>query len=120
MKAFLAAAAMAIAFGSAAYADDMTFYMKHNSQTGIAIEFFSQDRNQVWPGNDKVYFLDKGEKKSVTVECQAGENICYGAWVAGDDSVWWGVGPDNDKKCDTCCRICVDGATETVSIGSEQ
>ncbi len=119
MKIAAIAGLIAAASTSVALADDMTFYMKHSRPTGIAIELFSQDRRQVWPGNDKVYFLDVGERKSVTVECQAGENICYGAWVNGDDSIWWGVGPDNNQQCNDCCRICVDGTTEALVIGPE-
>ena len=30
--------------------------------------------------------------KSVPVACNAGEKICYGAWVAGDDRVTWASG----------------------------
>ena len=77
----------------------------------------SRDRDQVWPGGDQVYLLEKGEAKSVPVSCNAGENICYGAWVAGDDRIAWGVGPDNDHPCNDCCYICAEKTTAEIRIG---
>lgn len=101
---------------SPAAAADMTFFMKNDFSRGVAIELFGQDTGTRWPGGDQVFFLDKGERKSVPIECRAGENICYGAWVNGNDRVFWGVGPDNNRACDTCCVICVEKATETILI----
>ena len=68
-----------------------------------------------WPA--KVYLLEKGEAKSVPISCNAGANICYGAWVAGDDRVTWGVGPDDDDACSDCCYTCAAKTTATVKIG---
>src|SRR5262245_11349346 len=78
----------------AALADDMTFYMRNETGGGIAVELRSRERNMLWPGNDQVYFLDTGERKSVGISCDAGENLCYAAWINGNDQVTWGVGPD--------------------------
>jgi hypothetical protein len=114
-RAFAMLAALLIA--PAAFADDMTFYMKNETGGGIAVELRARDRDYLWPGDGKVYFLETGERKSVQISCDAGENICYAAWINGDDQVSWGVGPDGDKVCGDCCRICVEKATETIAIG---
>jgi hypothetical protein len=111
----LAAAPLAPA---AALADDMTFFMKNDTGGGIAVEFRSRDRDHRWPGGDQVYFLDTGERKSVGIACNAGEALCFAAWVNGNDAVSWGVGPDGDRACTSCCRICVSGVTETIDIGA--
>ena len=110
-------AAMAMLAPAAAQADEMAFFMKNQTGRAVAVELRSRDRDQVWPGGDKVYLLDKGAAKSVPVACNAGENICYGAWVAGDDRVTWGVGPDNDHSCSDCCYVCVGKTTAEVRIG---
>ncbi len=60
---------------------------------------------------------DKLERKSVTIGCQEGENVCYGAWANGNDRISFGVGADDDQTCTDCCRVCVGGTTETVDIG---
>lgn len=100
-----------------AQADEMNFYLKNQQDRGVAVELFSQDRDAVWPGGNKVYFLEAREKKSVPVSCQAGERICYGAWINGDDSIFFGVGPDNDQPpCEYCCFLCVAKSTQVISI----
>jgi hypothetical protein len=112
--AVLALAAPAIA---PAFAADMNFYMKNQQDRGVAVVLFGQDRDVEWPGGDKAYFLDGREKKSVPVTCEAGERICYGAWINGDDTRFFGVGPDNDQPpCEYCCVICVAKSTKVISI----
>ena len=109
--------AMLVVLSVPALGADMTFFMKNRQDRGVAVELFSQDRAISWPGGNKVYFLDVGERKSMTVSCQEGERICYGAWVNGDDSRWFGVGPDNDQPpCTYCCFICVGQTTATISV----
>ncbi len=103
-------------FSIPATADEMTFFMKNDHPRAVVVELFGQDTGKQWPGNDKVYLLEKGGRKSVTVDCSEGERICYGAWVNGDDRTFWGVGPDNDRACETCCSICVGKTTEPVAI----
>jgi hypothetical protein len=116
LKRLLALLAAASVAPATALADDMTFFMKNDSGGGIAIEFRSRDRDYRWPGGDQVYFLDTGERKSVGITCNAGENICFAAWVNGNDGISWGVGPDGDRDCTDCCRICTAGATETIDV----
>jgi hypothetical protein len=108
---------LALVFANPAFAADMNFYMKNQQDRGVAVDLFSHDRDAVWPGDDKVYFLDSREKKSVPISCEAGERICYGAWINGDDSIFFGVGPDNDQPpCEYCCFLCVEKSTQVISI----
>ncbi len=107
---------LALLVAAPAQADEMAFFMKNQMPLGVVLELSSTDRDKVWPGNDKVFFLEKGEKKSVPVECEPGENICYGAWLNGDAGTFWGVGPDRDQHCEDCCTICVVKTTKTIII----
>ena len=110
-------ALLALFIAAPAQADDMAVFMKNEAPLGVVVELSSTDRDMVWPGGDKVYFLEKGEKKSVPIECRAGENICYGAWLNGDAGTFWGVGPERDQRCQDCCTICVEKSTATIVIG---
>jgi hypothetical protein len=110
----LALAALVLA--NSAEAADMAFFVKNLRKEGVAVELFSRDRETVWPGNDKVFLVDPGSRKSVPISCNQGERICYGAWVDGNDKISAGVGPDNDQPCDTCCFICVEHTTETIDL----
>ncbi len=87
------------------HAAEMAFFMKNQHSRAVR-----------WPGGDQVYLLEKGERKSVPVICEPGETICYGAWIAGDDSVSWGVGPDNDRRCKDCCSICAGKTTARIDL----
>jgi len=99
-----------------AAAADMAFYMKNNVGRAVAVELRSQSRAHAWPGDDKVYLLEVGEKKSVPVTCEPGERICFGAWQVGNDRVYWGVGPDNARRCDDCCTICTSKSTYEIDL----
>jgi hypothetical protein len=110
-------ALLALLLAAPAQAEEMAFYMKNGVPRAVAVELYSQDRQTVWPGGEKVYLLEKGEKKSVPVSCQAGETICWGAWLNGDDRTAWGVGPGSLRTCDDCCAICTAKSTATVEIG---
>ena len=99
-----------------AIAADVTFVMNNHHPNAVEVELYSQDREYVWPGNDEVYLLDDGETKTMSVACEEGEAICYGAWIQGDQNTFWGVGPDNSQKCDNCCYICTGGQTEQINL----
>lgn len=96
-------------------AAEMAFYMKNGAGRAVAVELHG-NAGHVWPGDGKVFMLDTAEKKSVPVACEAGERICYGAWLVGDDRTAWGVGPDNKEDCENCCTICVAKSTYTIDL----
>jgi len=104
-------------FATPARAAEMVFYFNNKAPFGVAVELSGPDSRKLWPGEGKVYLLDKGERKSVRIECRANENICYGAWRNGDDTISWGIGPDHDALCNDCCFACVEKSAETIDIG---
>src|SRR5882672_8426232 len=112
--AMIRLALIALLLATPAHAAEMAFFVKNLRQQSVAVELFSHDRETVWPGDDKVFMIEPHSQKSVPISCNAGENICYGAWVNGQDNISAGVGPDNDQPCDTCCFICVEKTTETI------
>jgi len=99
-----------------AFAADVTFTMKNQHPNAVEVELYSQDRKHVWPGNGEVYYLDDGESKSMSLSCNEGENICYGAWVSGDKGTYWGTGPGNADTCTDCCYTCTGGETEEIDL----
>lgn len=116
MKSLLTAL-FALSFLTApALADDVTFIMQNDHPNAVEVELYSQDREHVWPGDGQVYYLDDGETKQIPLACEAGETICYGAWIAGDQSSYWGVGPGNVQDCESCCYTCEGGETEQITL----
>lgn len=114
---FAAAAAAAALCATSALAADITFVMKNDHPNAVEVELYSQDRNHVWPGGNEVYYLDDGETKTMPLSCKEGEKICYGAWVSGDRTTYWGVGPDDKENCTDCCYTCTGGNTEEIVLG---
>ena len=100
----------------AAHAGDVTFQIKNSHPNAMRVELYSQDRDHVWPGNNQDFYLDDGETKELPISCNEGESICYGAWVDGDESTYWGVGPGNKERCDDCCYTCDGGQTEEIDL----
>lgn len=101
---------------SLASAADVTFQIRNNHPNAVEVELYSQDRDHVWPGGGEVYILDDGETKSMPLSCNEGEKICYGAWISGDQSTYWGVGPNNQQTCEDCCYTCTGGNTEVIDL----
>lgn len=104
IAAAIGAAAMAL--GAPAPADEMTWHVRSYYPYVVSLEFYSEDRNHVWPGGGKVYVLDDSEVHSYTLSCNPGEDICFGAWVRGNTDKYWGVGYDNSQDCSDCCYYC--------------
>lgn len=98
------------------FADETTFIMQNDHPNALRVELYSQDRDHVWPGDGQDYYLSDGEVKTMPLECDAGENICYGAWIDGDENTYWGVGPGNKQDCETCCFTCEGGETEQITL----
>ncbi|MBA3448047.1 MAG: hypothetical protein H0T56_10650 [Pseudaminobacter sp.] len=109
-------AVLALLLAAPAHAAEMSVFMKNAHARAVVVELRSQTRATVWPGDDQVYLLESGEKKSVPVVCEAGETICYAAWAYGDDRIFWGVGPDNSRRCDDCCFTCTAKGTGTIDL----
>ncbi|MGE0845543.1 MAG: hypothetical protein AB7L41_04685 [Flavobacteriaceae bacterium] len=112
-------AALAIAAAAqtcAAFADSLTFSIRNRHQYAVELEFYSQDRDHVWPGGGQVYILRDEDVHEFSLTCRSGERICYGAWVSNDTDTFWGVGFDNTESCERCCATCGEGDTPTVNL----
>jgi hypothetical protein len=111
-KHLAAALAAALMIPSAASADTLTFKMRSFSSSAVEIAFYSQNRKTEWPGGGKVYAKSGHDVASYPLTCVKGEKICYGAWLKGNASRYWGVGQGNTQKCSDCCYTC-NGKTVT-------
>jgi len=116
IKLFALALAASAVLASSALADEVTFVMNNHHPNAVEVQLYSRDRDYVWPNSDEVYLLDDGETKTMPIECEAGESICYGAWISGDESTYWGVGPGKTQGCDNCCYTCQGGNTEQINL----
>ncbi len=112
----LVAAALLVTAPLTASAEQMTVVIANSHTYAVQLEMYSQDRDHAWPGGNEAYILDDGETKNITLECEDQENICYGAWVSGDATTYWGVGPNNDQECSDCCYVCDGGSTESINL----
>jgi hypothetical protein len=92
-----------------AKAADMGWPMVNSTQFKVVFQFFSRTRNHVWPGGGQVWYAWPGQRYTPVLRCMDGEYICYGAWVEGNTSIYWGVGPNGTYGCPSCCYTCTHG-----------
>ena len=118
MNRLIFAAAMSVAAiaPAAAVAAELQWHVRSEHEYAVSLEFYSQDRNHVWPGNDEVYVIRDYDVHNYTLTCNNGEKICYGAWVRNDSSSYWGSGYDGEQSCDSCCFTCGAGDTPVVVL----
>ncbi len=71
--------------------NQVIFRVTSNHPNKVQISYYSQTRRgQSWPGGDQAYSLNDSLAHSHVLSCNAGEKICYGAWVTGQSSPYWG------------------------------
>ncbi len=100
-------------YGGPADAEEITWRFKSEHQNTVSLEFYSQDRNHVWPGNGKVYTIDDWDTHAYTLSCRNNELICFGAWVRNQSNTYWGSGYDDKHSCENCCARCGQGDVQT-------
>lgn len=100
----------------AASAQSLTFQIDNEYTQDVAIEFYSTERDHVWPGGGEVYVLGPSDgTMSYPLSCRADELICFGAWTEGNrDS--WGVGRDIEFDCTDCCATCSGQTIEDIIL----
>lgn len=103
----------AASWSRGAAAETFTFRLQNSYPGDLQVEFCSEDRNHSWPGGGQAYLLKPGNPVSFPLKCRKGETICYGAWVDGDATTYWGSGADCAEECDDCCYVC-DGSESEV------
>jgi len=80
--------------------------VKSMYQYKVQIAFYSRERNHEWPGNGQAWDLNDYNNHTYTLNCRQGEKICFGAWVTGNASKFWGVGFGGKQGCSSCCFFC--------------
>ncbi|HTE14624.1 MAG TPA: hypothetical protein VK642_06070 [Burkholderiales bacterium] len=104
----LAATFIAPAFS---FAQSMTWKIRSYHKNQVQVEFYSNNRNYVWPGRNQVYSIRDYDVHTYNLNCVKGEKVCYGAWLTGDASTYWGAGKGGKQGCNDCCYICNGGTT---------
>lgn len=89
-----------------ASADNLTFNFVSNYRYNVQLEFYSQNYNRAWPGNGRAYTLYDYQIHTFSLNCDAGEKICWGAWDKVNSNLYWGTGINNSHFCSSCCYVC--------------
>ncbi|MEQ1521278.1 MAG: hypothetical protein ABL936_08400 [Aestuariivirga sp.] len=88
----------------------VTFKVTNSDPYKVELSFYSMTRkNRAWPGGNKVYVLADSLEHTFTLSCKPREQICMGAWRAGNENRYWGVGYGGRKGCTGCCYNCGNG-----------
>lgn len=94
-----------------------TFRFESEHPNKVDVVIYSADRPGFqWPAPGRVYVLDSDEVTKFKVACLGGERVCYGAWVSGSESSYWGVGRGNKNRCSKCCYKCDGLETPVITL----
>jgi hypothetical protein len=96
--------------------ETLTWEFKSMHPNIVQLEFYSQNRNAAWPGGDRAYEIRDWQWHTYRITCRTGEKICYGAWVAGDETTYWGVGLNDRHGCQGCCRTCATAHAGRITL----
>lgn len=97
----------------------MTWKFKAFHKNIVDVQLYSQNRGNVWPGSSRVWSIKNFETQNMPISCVAGERICYGAWVRGTGSSYWGVGQNQKHRCSNCCYTCQSNtATPIINLNA--
>ncbi|MEM1389137.1 MAG: hypothetical protein AAF748_07775 [Pseudomonadota bacterium] len=117
LKRFLVMLTLTAGFATSAQAAELQWSFDNESNGRISIKFFSDVRDWEWPGNNQVYYVDPRDGvRTMTLSCNQGERICYGAWLDSNPNYIWGVGRTGNSGCRSCCYVCGGGRTETIEL----
>ena len=108
--------AQALAALAPAYGETMIWKFRSYHPNIVDVQLYASVRNNVWPGNGRVWSLDDSEVHSMRINCVAGEKVCYGAWVRGTESGYWGGGRNNRQRCSNCCYVCDNMETPVINL----
>lgn len=115
-RLFILAALLIAALPGQLRADDLIVRMESEHPNSVSVMFYSTSRDFIWPGNEEVFLIDDDGVHTYPLQCEAGEQICYGAWVRGDDKSFWGVGRNDNHDCSDCCFQCSGGETRIITL----
>jgi len=101
-----------LCFPAIVSAEQLTWQVQSMYRHKVQIEFYAQGRSHAWPGGNRAYNLNDYDVHTYTLNCIGGEKVCYGAWVTGNSSRYWGVGMNNKHGCSDCCYTCDDNTAE--------
>jgi hypothetical protein len=97
-------------------ASSLTWRVQSNYPYSVDLTFYSALSDRAWPGGTQVWVLNNNRVHTFNLSCIPGEQICYGAWVRGDTTRYWGVGYGGLQGCTSCCYYCNGGQTQVMIL----
>ena len=132
LELLAAAGALMGALAMPAAAADFTFQFVNSSDAALSMKLFSRgDSKREWPAKNRSYTVQSGTTvQELKVDCEEGEQICWGAWTAAQNpsaiggsgqrdirttKYMSGAGDRGLRSCTDCCYVCKDGGKSPVA-----
>jgi hypothetical protein len=130
MKRLLVAFALLAAIPAGAA--DFTFQFLNETKDTIGLKLFSRgESKRQWPAKNRSYNVKpENAVQELKIDCDEGEQICWGAWtgalasgtvggshqrMGGATKSIAGAGDRGIEPCTTCCQVCKDGTKAPVA-----
>jgi tetratricopeptide (TPR) repeat protein len=95
---------------------NLTWRFRNNTGATVHVKMYARGRGIWWPGANSNWRMDHVGPFAFTINCRAGEKVCYGAWQAGNTDRHWGVGFQDKHGCQNCCYACREGQTTQYNL----
>ncbi len=100
-----------------ATAKNFDWLFQNKTGRTLNVELYGKSRNNIWPGNGIVWILPPdGRRYANRISCKSGEYICYGAWAADKEGLYWGAGKGGNEACSNCCYYCRGRSTQIIGL----
>ncbi len=110
------AVTMALLAPVQAQADDMYWTIKNQTSFKLNYKFYVVGQNLEWPGGGQVYYSYPDDANQTAMQCEAGTQICLGAWEEGNVGRAWGLGASPNNSCTACCYTCEHGFITSTTL----
>ena len=106
---------IALAGTEPAQSGDVTFKITNKARSSIMVKAFSRSRGVQWPAPTEHWTLDDSVQHPLSVSCQDGEKVCFGA-SSSNGKTQWGVGFKGNNGCRGCCLTCGTNVWHALSL----
>lgn len=88
----------------------MTLAYENSCAGPVDLKLFDRTNGMVWPDATSSYEIASQQRRSLSLDCRAQAQVCYGALERANPTHYWGVGLDNTQNCSDCCVSCGQSA----------
>lgn len=100
--------------------DTLTWEFINAINSSIDLRFFDLTYGATYPSTTTYWSLNPGDDKVFHLNCNKGANVCFGASVHSDQTLYWGLSVYGNENSGSqgACHVCDGSTVTTISLTS--